>query len=127
MAANPYLAPKSWWLVGIALVAAFLGHDLLMAAPARAATYDWTPARYVSGAAVHPSHEEPNPCHPRDCAAYSTAVAQSVEQPDVPDQAAPGRGATWLYSLSAPPDPSAWEEPTLPAGVRRVLLRVFRL
>lgn len=118
---------RSWWQVGLLLVAFFLGHDVLMAMPAQAANqHPETDQHRVASASDMKSTPE-RPTHPVDCGATSPAVTVSVAQSEFSPGLAPLAMTPWSCSLLAQWLEFRWQEPAWPPGVRRALLQVFRI
>jgi hypothetical protein len=128
----------SWPLLGLLLVALFLGHDLLMAAEVAAAPPHETPvAPHASpdraGAEIMPASRgsDPAPGHPEQCRIGQTAVSPTTGG-DAGDAAGPGRAALTSVTLANTPGgtrhkPFAWEEPHWPPGTLRALWQVYRI
>jgi hypothetical protein len=127
----------SWPLLGLLLVALFLGHDLLMAAEVAAAPPHETPvAPHASpdraGAEIMPASRgsDPAPGHPEQCRIGQTAVSPTTDG-DAGDAARPGRAAltsvTLANTLGGTRHKPFAEEPHWPPGTLRALWQVFRI
>jgi len=127
---------RQWPILGLLLVASFLGHDLLMAAEAVATPLSAAGATHhapaspapVAAAAVVQLHGE-TPEHPDNCRIGQSAVPRSGDacgHVDRTEASAPG-----IVDTFAAPGVHAgafrWEEPHWPPGTLRALCQVYRL
>ena len=125
---------RRWLLLGLLLVAAFLGHDLLMAAEAT--------AKPAHADAAHHAHGSPGPGaaiatlqlhgtpsdHPATCRVGQTAAPRSGDafgkvDPDL-------ASAPTTVAIIAPDTHAGtfrWEEPRWPPGTLRALFQVYRI
>jgi hypothetical protein len=125
-----------WPLLGLLLVASFLGHDLLMAGEAPAASRpEAGSSRHGSGAhALQSDHHapqahEPTPEHRDNCHIGQLAVPRNDDAFGRADRdIAPGHGLV-RDAAAANPHTGAipWEEPHWPPGTLRALFQVYRI
>jgi hypothetical protein len=127
---------RQWSLLGLMLVASFLGHDLLMAGEVLAAPVrEAGAARH--GSEVHaprgdthaPQIHEPTPEHPANCHIGHSAAPRSDDAFDQADQEF--AAAHSLVHDAAVANPhigvALWETPRWPPGTLRALFQVYRI
>ena len=130
------LAWRRWPLVGLLLALAFLGHDLLMAADAKAeGSADHSPAVHHR-TAIHPETDAADPLrieswetnHPAGCEVGMLAAPPTGGDPDLlAGLAAIDGPITATVAPLAHCPGAAWGEPTWPPGTRRALVQVYRI
>jgi hypothetical protein len=125
---------RPWPLLGLLLVVAFLGHDVLMAAEATAerphavAHYDHGAPAHTGATAALPFHGPP-PEHPTNCRVGQSAVARSgdaLRTANLDTVPVPGTVAI-IATLAAHGGASVWQEPRWPPGTLRALFQVYRI
>ena len=126
---------RIWWLGGLALLLALVGHDALMASapyPASAsrpanAAHAAVADNHAAGSEVdHP--ENPRlPEHPSDCGTTGVAVSCLGNQQDLDGLAPPPEVTTSVAKSEAFLPKPVWAEPFWPPGTRRALLQVYRI
>jgi hypothetical protein len=123
-------------LVGLLLVALFLGHDALMATQARAAPHhvsagmhDAAGSEAFQGDGPAPLGQTPEPAHPANCGIGQRAVLRGSDTTDAADAQEPA--ITGLLLTGTPPlgtaGSFAWKEPHWPTGALRALFQVYRI
>jgi hypothetical protein len=130
-------SPTGWrWPPGgLLLVAAILGHGLLMAAetqaalPAGHAAGEHEPAGPTSatGAVGAVPDDAPAPHHPAGCEVTHAAAPRTGGDPDLVASAAAPLPSTAPGPSLAPPLAGGWVEPIWPPGVRRAFFQVYRI
>jgi hypothetical protein len=127
---------RPWPLLGLLLVASFLGHDLLMAGEVLAAPVrEAGAARHGSGAHAPrgdthaPQTHESAPEHPANCHIGQLAVPRSDDAFDHAEQKlATAASVVDDAAIAAPHTGAAlWEEPRWPPGTLRALFQVYRI
>ncbi len=127
---------RTWPLLGLVLVASFLGHDLLMAAEAVAAPLlegDTSRHGYglhaLSGDApalqIHGSPSE----HPENCRIGQPAVLRGGDafEREHQDLVAPSDLVGAIVVISVHDEAFLWEEPHWPPGTLRAFFQVYRI
>lgn len=135
MTAHQFPVRQPWWLLGIVLVAALLGHDGLMASVAHAApvgqvapmAYGHEVAHPASDLKGSPPGDDPAPEHPSECGIVGTAAPFSGNPLEVSDLGTPAIFAHGDFSALAPAMARGWKEPFWPPGMRRALLQLYRI
>ncbi len=125
---------SGWPLAGLLLVLAFLGHDLLMAGPAWAATAP-TPASPHQAHSQPASHFDasdidplaPAPHHLQDCGVGQWAVPRASDEPEIIQTELTPRGVSQMVSALHRSATPLWHEPGRSAPHRRALLQVYRI
>jgi hypothetical protein len=127
---------RQWSLLGLLLVASFLGHDLLMAGEVLAAPRpDAGTAHHRSGAHAPrsdthaPQTHEPTPEHPDNCHIGQSAVPRNDDAFEQADQELAATHRLVHDAAAAHPHTGAalWEEPRWPPGTFRALFQVYRI
>jgi hypothetical protein len=121
--------------LGFLLILTILGHDLLMAAPVRAASHD-------DGRAVHhpaepleslgidttPGDGAPQPKHPDGCGIVQAATSPTANDLDWLDQDLASHTVANCHEGMCPVVRlNEWQVLRWPPGTRRALLQVYRL
>jgi hypothetical protein len=126
-----------WPVLGLLLVALFVGHDLLMASGVAAAPRHATPVAHHDSRGHDPitttslsQSSDPEPRHPAQCRIGLIAISPNA---DGDDAGSAGLGHATIASAL----PSAfssdryerfvWEEPHWPPGTLRALVQVYRI
>jgi hypothetical protein len=120
-------------MLALLLVVSFLGHDLLMAAEAVAATpaggahHAAAPAK--SGATRAAPRHGDTPEHPENCRIGQSAIARSGDAFPHVDQnvASADASVCAVAALSSHASIQLWSEPRWPPGTRRAFLQVYRV
>jgi len=116
------------------MVLAFLGHDLLMTAPAQAATIPSLTDQHRSpsqtathGESVEREPGAPEPNHPQDCGIGQWAVPRANDEPEVTRAELAPRGVCVTVSAADLTAASPWHEPGCSPAIRRALMQVYRI
>jgi hypothetical protein len=124
---------RQWLLLGLLLILAFLGHDLLMAAEAMTAPIATTTAHESHAAPAH-DPETASLQHgdrsglPVTCQIGQRAAPRSGDDPAPVDRDV--ASALGVVGIPAAPSASAvvaWDEPRWPPGALRAWLQVYRI
>jgi hypothetical protein len=130
------LSTYPWPLIGVLLVALFLGHDMVMtseavAAPRHATSVSHRISRpYTHIDATTPSHSSnPDPAHPLHCSIGLSAIPPNGNEADPADR---GHAAVAGVTVTSAPasgrqQPVAWKEPHWPPGTLRAIFQVYRI
>ena len=126
---------RCWPLLGLLLALAFLGHDLLMAADAKAEGSAEHSSAAPHRAATHPEAGAAHPLlietwetnHPAGCEVGRPAAPTTGGDPDPAGLAAIDGPISATVSPLAPRLGEGWAEPTWPSGTRRALVQVYRI
>jgi hypothetical protein len=123
---------QPWPILGLLLVAAFLGHDVLMAAEASAATTTGA-AHHAPGSPAH-GDEVSSPQdggtseHPENCRIGQAAVQRSGDEHGHADSGVVSvPGIVGILAAVTHETFVAWVQPSWPPGTRRALLQVYRI
>ena len=131
---NEYMSHRCW-PIGLLLVMAFLGHDLLMATESSAAPYQ-RPALDL-----HVSHDAVNtddfaresgqsqPDHPESCDVVRRVVPRNADETSLLNFTKSTMSApiTYQVALIHAVTSTMWQEPPWPPGAMRSFLQVYRI